>query len=248
MKRVNTDVAYEYLRERILNGTLPPGRLLRTAALAPEIGVSRTPVRDALRKLEADGLVTIEARLGACVKRMDLVEYQELSELRLALESHAAWKAARHRTEGDLVEIRRALEAMRRLTPRVIAAPERKPLQRELALEDAQFHVAIISAAKNAVLKREILRLHLVNRVLSGPTGLVGAAEEGKDFVARRRLVLASHETIYAAIEKRDAAAAKAAMEEHIQDMIDHALRTIARATPASRARELTPEVLAYSA
>lgn len=245
MKSVNTDVAYDYLRTKILSGAFPPGQVLKTGVLAPEIGVSRTPVRDALRKLEADGLVTIQAHLGACVKRMDLSEYREMSDLRLALETHAAGKAARNHTEADLAEIRRALEAMRTLTRRVIAAKDRRALQRELALEDARFHVAIISAAKNNLMKREILRLHLVNRVLAGPAG---AAEEIEDFATRRRRVLTSHEAIHAAIAQRDAAAAKTAMEEHIQDMIDHAFRAIARAAAPAAPREISPEVLAYSA
>jgi DNA-binding GntR family transcriptional regulator len=69
MKNVNSDIAYDFLRKRILNGEYPPGRALMTEVLSDEIGVSRTPVRDALRKLEADGLVSIRARLGASVKK-----------------------------------------------------------------------------------------------------------------------------------------------------------------------------------
>ncbi|MEO6005461.1 MAG: GntR family transcriptional regulator, partial [Opitutus sp.] len=59
MKSVNTDVAYNHIRKRILSGEYPPGHPLMTELLANEIKVSRTPVRDALRKLETDGLVTI---------------------------------------------------------------------------------------------------------------------------------------------------------------------------------------------
>lgn len=247
MKSVNTDVAYDYLRQKILTGAFPPGHLLMTGVLAPQIGVSRTPVRDALRKLEADGLVVIQAHLGACVKKMDLAEYRELSDLRLALESHAAGKAAANRSVADLAEIRLALEAMQALTKRVIAAKDRAALERELAHEDARFHVAIITAAKNSVMKREILRLHLINRVLTGPSGASAAAAAGEDYAARRRFIMRSHESIYAAIESGDAAAAKAAMEEHIQEMIDHALRGMARAAAAGAPRALSPEELAYT-
>ena len=67
MKSVNTDVAYDYIRKKILSGEYPPGHALMTEALATEIGVSRTPIRDAFRKLETDGLVTIRAHLGASV-------------------------------------------------------------------------------------------------------------------------------------------------------------------------------------
>ena len=94
MKSVNTDVAYNHIRKRILSGEYPPGHPLMTELLANEIKVSRTPVRDALRKLETDGLVTIQAHLGASVKKMQLKEFREMCDLRLALESHAAGLAA----------------------------------------------------------------------------------------------------------------------------------------------------------
>ena len=77
MKNVNSDVAYDFLRKRILDGEYLPGQALMTNALASEIGVSRTPIRDALRQLEADGLVTIQPRLGASVKMMDLKNFRE---------------------------------------------------------------------------------------------------------------------------------------------------------------------------
>src|SRR3954453_21922330 len=116
MKSVNTDVAYDYIRKRILSGDFPPGHALITELLANEIKLSRTPVRDALRKLETDGLVTIEPHLGASVKKMQLKEFRELCDLRLALECHAAGLAALNRTETDLREIGFALESMGRLT------------------------------------------------------------------------------------------------------------------------------------
>src|SRR5882762_11861272 len=106
MKSVNTDVAYDYIRKKILSGEYASGKPLMTEVLAKEIKVSRTPVRDALRKLETDGLVTIRAHLGANVKVMDLKEFREMCDLRLALESHAAGLAALNHTEADLHEIK----------------------------------------------------------------------------------------------------------------------------------------------
>src|SRR5919197_2197770 len=113
MKDVNSNVAYEYVRKRIVSGEFGPGRPLMTKDLAADIGISRTPVRDALRQLEADGLVIIRPRLGASVKAMDLKEYRDLCGLRLALESYAAGFAAQNRTDAELREIQFALEAMR---------------------------------------------------------------------------------------------------------------------------------------
>jgi DNA-binding GntR family transcriptional regulator len=187
MKSVNTDVAYEYVRKKILSGEYAPGKSLLTEVLANEIKVSRTPVRDALRKLEADGLVTIRAHLGASVKQMQLKEFRET----------------------NLREIEYALEAMRRLTEEVIHAPQEQPLLGELVREDVRFHISIISAAKNDLIMKEILRLHLINRVqvvLTPP----GKAPKAKiESEARRRSIQAKHDAIYAAIAGSDALGAK---------------------------------------
>ena len=170
MKNVNSDIAYDYIRKRILNGEYPPGHALMTEQLSADIGVSRTPIRDSLRQLELDGLVTIQPRLGASVKRMDVKEFREMCELRLALESHAAYLAAVNRSEAELREIQAPLEALRRLTKRLNNGEDEDALMGDLVREDVHFHIAIISAAKNELMKKEILRLHLINRVVAGPT------------------------------------------------------------------------------
>lgn len=249
MKSNNSDLAYNYLRKRIVSGEYAPGMALMTHALAPEIGVSRTPIRDALRQLESDGLVTIQSRLGARVKRMDLKEFREMCELRLALETHAAGLAARQRTPGDLAEIRVALETMQQLTEQIIADPADEALLPALVREDVRFHLAIMAAAKNDLMKKEILRLHLVNRVVSAPAG--GTREAASDdalMETRRREVLASHRSIFDAIEAGDVAAARKTMEDHIQDIIDRTLRSVVRELPGSAVRALSDEEAIYSA
>lgn len=246
MRSVNTDVAYDFIRKKILSGEYPPGFALMTELLAKEIKVSRTPVRDALRKLETDGLVAIRAHVGASVKKMDLKEFREMCELRLALECHAAGLAAVNHSDADLHEIQFALDAMRRLTRRIIAAEDEHPLLDELAKEDVRFHIAIISAAKNDLIKKEILRLHLVNRVLSGPAKGAQHALRKSESDARRRSVQEMHENIFAAIERSDAAAAKREMEFHLQELIDHSVQLMSRIETGVAARELTAEELAY--
>lgn len=250
MKSVNTDVAYDYIRKRILAGDYAPGHPLLTEVLAAEIKVSRTPIRDALRKLETDGLVTIRAHLGASVKKMNLKEYREMSDLRLALESHAAGLAAKNHTDEDLSEMEFALEAMRGLTKRIIAADKEQPILAELMKEDIRFHIAIMGAARNELMKREILRLHLLHRVVSGPAATdapVAVTPKGQND-ARRRQVQTKHEDIFEAIKRGDAAAAKREMEFHLQEMIDHNFRLLARAEAGVIARELSPEELQYMA
>lgn len=251
MKNINSDIAYDYLRKRILNGEYAPGQALMTNLLAPEIGVSRTPIRDALRQLEADGLVTIQPRLGASVKKMDVKTFRESCELRLALETHASGLAARNRTDVDLHEIKLALEEMRRITTELVAGGSAAKIVPLLVREDVRFHLAIITAAKNDLMKKEILRLHLVNRVVSGPSIVErssGRIEKPAEDLPHRREVLASHEKIYRAIAAGDAPVAKKEMEAHIQDIIDRSVDRLARATAEVMTKTLSDEEAIYTA
>lgn len=247
MKKVSSDSAYDFIRKKILSGEYAPGRSLMTKELSDEIGVSRTPVRDALRQLETDGLVNIQARLGASVRKMDFKECLEMCELRLALESHAAGLAARNRNEADLHEIRYAHEEMRRLTSEILAKGEEEVILAELVREDVRFHIAIMSATKNDLIKKEILRLHLINRVVMANPWVDHLPNQKAERDAHRPEVIQSHDEIYAAILNRDAPAAKLAMESHIQDIIDNRMSAIARSENGAVARELTDEELAYS-
>lgn len=250
MKNVNSDLAYAHIRKRILSGSYRPGQPLMTNELSTEIGVSRTPVRDALRQLEADGLVVIRPHLGASVKTMSYGEYREMCGLRLALETYAAGQAAQNRTSDELREMGLALEAMRHHVSRLAAEPlESRSTVEELRREDVRFHIAIITAAKSELLKKEVLRLHIVSRVVAGPTPdepHPPFEKSAKD--AHRKEVQESHVQIYQAIERGDAAAAKAAMELHIQDIIDRNMKLMARADTASLSRELSEEELSYTA
>ncbi len=250
MKSVNSDIAYAYIRKRILSGEFRPGQPLMTNDLSTEIGVSRTPVRDALRQLETDGLVSIRARLGASVKAMDVREYREACGLRLALESYAAGLAAQYHTAEELSEIGLALAAMRRLSDEIINAKiEDRATYDELIREDVRFHIGIICAAKSNLLKKEVLRLHIVNRVVSvpgpKPSNSKGLDKAAKD--AHRKETQASHDEIFQAIECGNAIAAKGAMERHIQDIIDSNIRLMAWDEGGTNVRELTEEELGYT-
>lgn len=251
MKNVNSDIAYTYIRKRILSGAFRPGQPLMTNELSTEIGVSRTPVRDALRQLETDGLVSIRARLGASVKTMDFREYGEACGLRLALESYAAGLAAQSRTNEELSEIELALASMRRLSEEIINAKvEERATIDELIREDVRFHIGIISAAKSNMLKKEVLRLHIINRVVSGPGPKPHNSRplDKADKDAHRKETQASHEEIFQAIVRSDAMAAKSAMERHIQDIIDSNIRLLVREESGSPVRKLTEEELSYTA
>ena len=97
------DMVYEVLREAILSGAYPPGEWLRQEALASAIGVSRLPVRAALLKLDAEGLVEFHARRGAVVRTLTHDELTEIYELRDLLETHALRKSMARMTTARLV-------------------------------------------------------------------------------------------------------------------------------------------------
>ena len=227
MSSENTSRAYRFVRQKILSGEYAPGIQLGTKPLADKIGVSRTPVRDALRQLETEGLVVIRPRLGATVKFMSLGDFKDHCGVRQALETYAAGLAAAHRTDAELGEIRQALEAMQGLLATLKKRVDREEYQSAMAREDIRFHVAVMAAAKNALLKSEILRLQLINRVVAGgaTTMHVVVAADRNGLEKRDAKTLQEHTEIFDAIVSKDVAAAKAAMEFHIQDVIDHSVR-----------------------
>jgi DNA-binding GntR family transcriptional regulator len=246
MKRVNSNIAYDHIRQRILNGSYAPNHALNEKELAREIGVSRSPVRRAFHLLELEGLVSTLPGMGASVKAMELKEFREMCSMRLALEAHAAGLAAHNRTEDDLNELRFALESLRGIYERIIAKGPDRPGFAELAGADIRFHIAIMTAAKNDLMKKEILRLHLINRVVTGVSPSAPESPVRPDEDERHRAVLEGHEEIFRAIERGDVAAAKEAMERHILDIIDTHLRIMTRERNAQAARQLTEEELVY--
>jgi len=192
-------LALEALRERILRGDYPDGEPLRQDALAEQLGVSRIPVREALRQLEAEGLVTFTPHRGAVVSSLSLEEIEELFELRAEI-------------EGDL---------LRRATPKTtseqltIAARVMDQFEEALCAGDAgcwgtlnwQLHAALYAPAHRTFTLGVLQRLHQHSdryfrmHVLLAHGGAKAAAE---------------HRAITAAVEKRDASAASRLMRAHI--------------------------------
>ena len=105
-----TSMTLDALRERILHGTYPEGEPLRQDALAEELGVSRIPVREALRQLEAEGLVTFNPHRGAVVSTLSLGEIEELFELRAEIELDLFRRALPHIGADDLARAKEILD------------------------------------------------------------------------------------------------------------------------------------------
>jgi DNA-binding GntR family transcriptional regulator len=138
-----SDLAYTRVRDLILSGDLEPGAVLPQAALAQTIGISTTPLREALRRLKQEGLVELDAHRDARVRPLDATEARDLLELRRSLDPLAASLAAQRRTEADLADIRAALDGLESLSAR----PSVTQLQ-----SHHRFHAAIHRASHNALL------------------------------------------------------------------------------------------------
>ena len=107
-----SDFAYTRVRELILSGELGPGAVINQALLAKEIGISTTPLREALRRLMQQGLVELDAHRDARVTQLDAEEARDLLEVRRSLDPLAAGLAAERRTKADLAELRAGLDGL----------------------------------------------------------------------------------------------------------------------------------------
>jgi DNA-binding GntR family transcriptional regulator len=138
-----SDLAYRRVRDRILSGELAPGTVLQQQVLARAIGMSTTPLREALRRLKQEGLVELDAHRDARVAPLDAAEARDLLEMRLALDPFAASLAAERRTDDELALIADALAHLESLP--------RHPTPAQLATH-RHFHTAIHQASHNALL------------------------------------------------------------------------------------------------
>ncbi len=126
------------LRARILDGRLPPGAALRQEELSTQLGVSRVPVREALRMLEAEGHVTYAAHRGYRVVHLEIADLEEIYHLRALIEDDLIRRTARAWSDDDLATIRHAFGELSRIE----SAIDPDPLA--LAAANRRFHAAIL--------------------------------------------------------------------------------------------------------
>jgi DNA-binding GntR family transcriptional regulator len=137
------DRAYYAIRELIVTLELPPGAVVREPELTERLGIGRTPVREALRRLAQERLIEVFPRRGMFVTRVDVRDLARLCEVRLALEPEAARLAAERATQADLEELRALLDEL---------AGPRRPDPRALIDLDERIHRAIYQASHNPYL------------------------------------------------------------------------------------------------
>ncbi|HWX47279.1 MAG TPA: GntR family transcriptional regulator [Roseomonas sp.] len=191
--------AYELLLDAIDSGALPPGTRLREADLAERFRISRTPVREALKRLEAQGLVSHEPHHGAIVATLDYGQMVELYDMRAVLEGTAARQAALHATPTEI-------EVLQEMVERDRGLEEDAPA---LAATNRLFHRQIRLSARNRFLNTMLENLRLSLALLSGTT--LGIPQRG-------HVAVEEHARIVAAIAAHDPEAAEAAARHHIRN------------------------------
>jgi len=196
----------EELRERILTGRLRPGDRLVERELAEDLGVSRVPVREAIRSLEAEGFVVVQSPRRVVVRQLARVDVEELFDVREALEGLAAGLAAARAGKPELRRLDRVLADAARATARGDGA--------RIAVLNTTFHDEIVTIAGNALLSTMLQPLEGRLRWLTSQN------EHWSD-------LLDEHRRLYDAIASGDEARAKASAAEHVRVNREVTLRTL---------------------
>lgn len=190
--------AYQMLFQAITQGSLKPGGRILEAELASWFGISRTPVREALKRLESEGLICTAPRRGMIVARLDLQAIMELYQMREVLEGTAARLAAQQCSDAEVYNLRELLDQE--------YSAQHDPA--EQAIKNRAFHNAVYLAAHNRYLLKSLNSLRDAMALL-GPTTYM--------LHNRPQIALTEHAAIVQAIENRDGAAAERAAREHIR-------------------------------
>jgi DNA-binding GntR family transcriptional regulator len=178
-----TELVVSALRERILSGGMPPGERLVEGKLSEELGVSRMPVREALRQLAAEGLVTIEPRRGASVTSFSPQQMRELVEVRATLEGLNAKLAAQRHDSAQIAEMERILEEGTR-------ASNSGADDAVMLMMNQRFHDALGSIAANSILQDIMRSLRDRTALLFAPINRARGPQNWDEHAAILRAVI----------------------------------------------------------
>lgn len=212
MKTPLPERVHQALREKLLDGSLAPGTRLDYKQLAHELGVSTTPVREAVTRLASEGYVELIPRLGAVVRSLSRSTATDFYEMREAIETYACAKAAERLSPRHVDQLREHLGVMREVLGRFTRGRHAKLPAAELRRfldADLAFHQTILHGARNPALARTVEESHLQARIFY--------ADRGIHDEFRVSLACQQHAKILDALEARDPQAAAAAMGEHVR-------------------------------
>ncbi|MCR4691637.1 MAG: GntR family transcriptional regulator [Lachnospiraceae bacterium] len=197
------DVVFKKLRAEILLGKLKPGERLMEIHLAQRLGVSRTPIREAIRKLELEGLVTMIPRRGAEVAQISEKNLKDVLEVRLALETLAVRLACQRMDQQALGELRQACDHFAKVTANKDMA--------EITRADVALHDVIIRSTGNRKLEQMISNLS---------EQMYRYRFEYIKETSYHTLLIEEHERIYESIAKRDPDMAEKEITNHIENQL----------------------------
>jgi len=214
--RVASQAAYVRIRGLILQGALSPGERILEERMAAELGISRTPIREALARLQSEGFLSGEGRRGLTVRHYTVDDVRDIYDLRAVLEGHVAALAAEHATRPDMRRMQEGNARMREAIERWQAVAHDRQAVEEVRL----LHQAVVTASRSqraATLLRSLVEIPLVLRAASCYTSeqLWHSYED--------------HERIAAAIEAREVRRAEMLMVEHVLQTRDVVLAELAR-------------------
>ncbi|MGJ9460450.1 GntR family transcriptional regulator [Oceanobacillus sp. CF4.6] len=205
---------FEFIRNAIIIGEFEPGKRLTEEALAETLQVSRTPIREAIKQLESDGLVIPFKRRGVIVREFSIKDIRQIYNLRALLESHGASEAALNRSTDELKNI----EQKNILYEHAIANHIKSDISsvKNVQQTNQEFHEEIFKAAKNDHLKSHISKVIVVPLIF-----------RSFYWYNEHQLLrsLEVHRTILNAIENQEPERAKIAMKEHIYQGRDDVLK-----------------------
>ena len=204
------DVVFNTLRKAILKGELKPGERLMEIALAERLGVSRTPVREAMRKLELEGLVVMIPRRGAQVANITEKDLNDVLEVRIALENLSIENACARMTEEQLAELKKA--------GRYFEETIKEGNLVKLAEADVAFHEVIYKASDNRRLNQVLNNLR--EQIYRYRVEYLKEEET-------RNVLVKEQEEIYEAIKNRDVKKAQEISFRHIENQREAIIRSI---------------------
>ena len=211
--RSTSAVAADLIRAAIIEGRLPPGRRLKEGELAAELGISRTPIREALFVLQSEGLVESTPNRGAAVRSYELDDLRDMYDLRAVLEGHAAHRATSRLLPAQIEELRTSCGRFETL-----AAEDEL---RAVVAENLFFHETIHDAAASSLLSemvRQTIALPLVYR------SFVWYSPE--QFGAS----LHYHRQLVGAFERGEPERAEGIMKQHVLEALDTLVAHVTRA------------------
>ncbi|GAB6085624.1 GntR family transcriptional regulator [Alkaliphilus crotonatoxidans] len=204
------EIVFENLREAILEGKLEPGQRMMEIQLAEQLGVSRTPVREAIRKLELEGLVVMIPRKGAYVADVSIKDIMEVLEIRVVIEGLAASLAAERMTDEELDELEMLFYQFKQCY--------QKDDIEGMIQKDVEFHDRIFTSARNNKLTQ--ISQGLSEQIYRFRVNYISEYNKAKALVEE-------HQAILEALHQRDAEKVYECATKHIENVSNHMMESV---------------------